>query len=89
MPTTLTFKKDLRPYGASYKGHPVTCDCERCAEARAERIASFVKRNADLNKPKSADATVFVRAHFRRQKGHLRHFPHTRELVMARLKQYL
>jgi hypothetical protein len=82
-------KKDPRPYAASYSGHPVVCDCDKCAETRAERIASFIKRNADLNRPKSADATVFVRAHFRRQKGHMKKYPRTRALVMARLKQYL
>lgn len=82
-------KKDTRPYGVSYGKHPVTCDCSECAEARAEKIASFIKRNADLNRPKFSDATVFVRAHFRRQKGHLRRFPATRAAVIARLKGFL
>jgi hypothetical protein len=81
--------KDTRPYAAGANGHAVICDCDKCAEQRAERIAAFVKRNADIKPPKSADATVFVRAHFRRQRGHLNKFPITRAAVIARLRKYV
>jgi hypothetical protein len=39
------------------------------------------EENGSYAKPKTFDATIFVRSYFRRQSNHLRKYPNTRRFV--------
>ena len=60
------------------------CDCPIHA---SERARSLLFRNGTL--PESVDQTVPVRAHWRRQKGHLRKLPNTKAALVRELQKLL
>ena len=70
-----------RPFSTGYNGHAKSCDCEQCAAARVYTMEKLWRANGRYAEPKSADATIFVRSHFRRGKKHLSRFPNTRTFV--------
>ena len=75
-----------RPYGAGFNGHARSCDCEKCATSRAERISTLWEEHGKAAVPKTLDATVFVKSHFRRQSNHLQRFPETRKMMRSLLR---
>ena len=75
------------PYATRTIGHPKRCDCNDCAQLRAERVLELLSKAQLPQPPPTADATVFVRAHFRRQPGHLKHYRRTRGAVMQVLRK--
>ena len=77
---------EKRPYALGFNGHARSCDCEKCATVRAERISQLWEENGQAAVPKTLDATVFVRSHFRRQSNHLQRFPETRKMMRSLLR---
>lgn len=72
-----------RPYSVGFNGHAKCCDCEKCARARADQVNELWRANGSYARPKTVDATIFVRSYFRRQPNHLKKMPNTRRLMRA------
>jgi hypothetical protein len=75
-----------RPYATGYNGHARVCDCEQCAAARVYTVEKLWRANGRYAEPKSPDATIFVRSHFRRGTKHLAKFPNTKRFMRDLLK---
>lgn len=52
------------PYSIGYNGHAKACDCDACAKKRARDLVARARERSV--KAPAPDATIFVRAHFRR-----------------------
>lgn len=70
-----------KPYSHGFNGHAKSCDCEKCATARAGQVTELWELNGSYAKPKTADATVLVRSYFRRQANHYNKMPNTRRIM--------
>lgn len=82
-------QKDFRPYAAGYNGHAASCDCDKCAVARAKAA----KKLAASVEPTTFDKTVYVReytvrSHMRRNPNHLKKFPNTLKMVTKLLEDF-
>lgn len=75
-----------RPYAAGFHGHAKCCDCERCAASRVAAVEKLWRQNGRYAAPRSSDATIFVRSHFRRGKKHLSRFPNTKRFMRELVK---
>lgn len=69
-------------YGLGYNGHAKCCKCDACAKSKLDEVRAYVKAPT-VRPPPSADATVLVRAYFRRQPRHLKKWPVARKLFRA------
>lgn len=75
-----------KPYSLGFNGHAKSCDCNKCAISRAERVSELWEENGSYAAPKTADATVFVRSFFRRQPNHYKKLPNTRRVMRALIR---
>jgi len=74
-----------RPYAMGHHGHARCCDCIRCAETRAMmKLAEWQKYGGVAEA--DPEKTVFVRAYWRKQPGHLRNYPQTLKRLQRLLK---
>lgn len=73
------------PYTLGLFGHARCCDCARCARARVKILAQRWKHPASPT-PASPDATIYVRAHFRRGK-YLTRTPRTLRLLKRTMRR--
>jgi len=78
--------RENRPYSEGLNGHAKICDCLRCGTERAQRVSELWEQNGSFAKPKTADATVFVRSFFRRQPNHLKKYPNTKRIMRALIR---
>jgi hypothetical protein len=68
--------------------HAKACDCADCAKGRVAVFLSRIRSREDMV-PKSVDATVPVRAHWRRHPNHLKKSPTTLKLLQAELARLM
>lgn len=58
--------KGTGPYSVGFNGHAKCCNCKACSKDRAYNLVARVREHEV--RPPADDATIFVRAHFRRGK---------------------
>ncbi len=76
--------RKAKPYSVGFMGHAKVCDCEDCAVHRAGESLRMWKEygaKAEIDPEK----TVFVRAFWRKQAGHLRTKPNTLKALRMQL----
>lgn len=76
-----------RPYGLGFNGHARKCDCARCAASRAKEVKRYLTAPT-VKIPEARDATVLVRAHFRRMPDHMKRYPRSKRALRRLLAQW-
>ena len=79
-----------RPYSIGFHGHAHICDCEKCAQSRAEWVVSNVRGTVSGDRVIDPERTVYVREytvrpHLRRNANHMSKFPRTKAVVQQAL----
>lgn len=77
---------ELRPYTLGFNGHAKCCQCKPCTRDRVKSFKVWYSQQAKLPLMPDPTRTVFVRPHWRRQKGHLKKMPVFRK---ALIKEFL
>lgn len=79
------------PYSLGYNGHARSCDCPACAASRAEDIAARARgygiKGKELSLGTVPVKSYTVRAHMRKQRGHLSHLPRTKRELLKLLRK--
>lgn len=73
-----------------YRGkHAKSCECPTCLKAKLGAFRERMREMESARGPTTVDATVPVRAHWRRQANHLAKSPQLRELVRSIVAEML
>ena len=64
-----------KPWAVGFDGHARSCDCKTCTPQRMRAFKSYYEASSRPPLMPDQDRTVFVRAHWRKQKNHLNRFP--------------
>lgn len=78
----------LKGRAGATPGHAKACQCKGCVKTKVARQLAKIHDDTRLI-PGSADATVAVRAHWRRQNNHLRKQPLVRDALKEALAQLI